>query len=139
MRPTASLKKVKCPECSFTSHKHWLRYDEPETFQCPKCRVDSRKWWQKLLGIGIKAKIVMLSSGAKRREPCLRDGFSGDVNSELFVRPDKDHPGREMLWGWNKLQKLADKGRTRPIQKREMQMVKDRMAHYNRDYGEVKI
>ena len=121
MAVIAKICSVKCSECGLTKVNHYVSHDRPETFECPDCGGE-----------------LIVTSG-RRPSAVLPGQFANDVNSELFVRPDKDHPGREMLWGWKKLEALADKGRTRPIQKREMQMVKDRMAHYNRDYGEVKI
>lgn len=63
--------------------------------------------------------------------------FANDPSSELFIRPDKDHPAREWEWSYNRLQKLVDKGRTKPFSKAEMRMYKDRMAYYEQKYGEA--
>jgi hypothetical protein len=64
-------------------------------------------------------------------------GFANDPLSELYTRPDKDHPAREMKQSYIKMQKLIEKGRTRPVDSREMRMYKDRMACYERKYGEA--
>lgn len=64
-------------------------------------------------------------------------GFANDPSSELYIRPDKDHPAREWKWSYRRLQRLVDKGRTKPFSKPEMRMYRDRLAYYERKYGEV--
>lgn len=63
--------------------------------------------------------------------------FANDPSSELFIRPDKDHPAREWKWSYRRLQALVDKGRTKPFSKPEMRMYRDRLAYYEQKYGEV--
>lgn len=140
MAVIAKICDVECPECKWDNdgRQRHISYDEPVTMLCPIC-IESRPWWKRLLRIGTKGKDVnIVEIGDNRHGAVLPGQFSDDVNSEMFVRADKHHPGRDMLWGWHKIQKLADKGRTRPIEDREIKMVKDRMALYARDYGEVK-
>lgn len=64
-------------------------------------------------------------------------GFANDPSSELYIRPDKDHPAREWKWSYRRLERLVDKGRTKPFSRAEMRMYRDRLAYYNRRYGEA--
>jgi len=112
---------VTCPDCGWGNPQYYVNFEDPQGRVCPNC--DGQ---------------LEITSGA-RSSAVLPGQFANDVNSELYVRPDKDHPGREMHWSWNKVEKLAGEGKTRPIQEREMKMVKDRMVDYNKTHGEIKL
>lgn len=87
-----------------------------------------QEWWD-IDSSGLRYKNL--------RSCVLPGGFSDNPSSELYIRPDKDHPAREWKWSYRRLEALVDKGRTKPFSKPEMRMYRDRLAYYEQKYGEA--
>lgn len=104
---------VWCPECNYFKSGHYYHYERLETQKCVVCGAD-----------------IVIVSG-KSASSVLPGGWSDDFNSELYIRPDKDHPNeraRHMKWTYHKIERLEEEGKTKKVN--DFQDVKERIAHY---------
>ena len=115
MKRLARIGAVKCLACGFFGD-HYINYENPATQLCPDCGNS-------------------LIESNRRNTGVLPGGFSDDPSSDLFVRPDKDHPAREMFLTWKKIEDMEREGKTPKIN--DHAQVKRHIEYYEKRYGEI--
>jgi hypothetical protein len=59
--------------------------------------------------------------------------YSDDITSDLFARPDKDSPARELLRDYHIIERAEEEGKTPHVD--DFRMIKDEIAYYTDRYG----
>lgn len=118
------------------------------TLYCPGCGMECRQYvdfdeLEKGIKCGICFAIMELKDTNNNRSQVLHGQYSDDINSELYLRPDKPNmgPDGDRARSWKKSYKIIEgliaQGKTKPFSKAELKMVNDRQANYEKECGKA--
>ena len=97
--------------------------DNRESRCCPLCQTRD-----------IERLFTLPRNHIGNRGAVLMGGFSDDPASDLYIRPDKDLPARELHWTYRRIEQMEKEGKTPHVD--DFNMAKERIEMYRQMYGD---